>query len=85
MSSERDPKVNPQPGDVLRKGSIIRRVVHGGQGPDGPFVYCYEDTAATTHSRQGRLRPASFRICLPYLNQFCQWARDAEVLERGKP
>jgi len=68
--SPRDPRLNPRPGDVLRKGNVYR-TVQVGPSTSNICVRC--------HERLGD----SCRTVRPFLSQFRRWAAGAEVLEGG--
>jgi hypothetical protein len=66
----RDPRVDPQPGDALRKGNETRRVVarydrDGGCG----YLDC-----------ELRVDGIARMPVFPWLSQWRRWAKDAEVV-----
>lgn len=67
--SERDPRVDPQIGDVLRKyyttRTITRRAVD--------MVWCRDLTGNVKKDLR------------PWVDQFQRWAKDAEVIHRAEP
>ena len=75
VTPERDPRIDPRPGDVLAKKQVRRTVVRIEQCLH-PWVVCSE----ALH-RSGSFH---FRTVIPALSQFRRWAAGAEVLERGE-
>jgi hypothetical protein len=67
----RDPRTDPRPGDVLRKGSTQRTVV----AVFGNCVTCCVEGMGATR-RGGYIAP--------WLSQFRRWAKDAEVLDTAE-
>lgn len=65
-ATPRDPRIDPQPGDVLRKRSVRRFVTFRGYGPS---VVNVEDG--------GWIKPP--RCKYPSLKQFRRWAATATV------
>ena len=64
----RDPKIDPQPGDVLRKKKLQRRVTD----LNGSFVHCRESG------------PKGYeRFVLDYTDQWKRWAKNAEVIHES--
>ena len=68
--TERDPRIDPHTGDVLRKGSTTRTI----QGVSKNLVFCIEQTPTTLNWQD---------VMSPYLSQFRKWAATAEVVKRG--
>ena len=64
----RDPKIDPRPGDVLRKGYFSRDV----RQVDSSFVWAGE------HHRE-----VFIRTVMPYLGQWRKWAKNAEVIHES--
>ena len=76
MTLERDPCIDPRPGDVLRKGQITRSVQVGASTSD-ICVRCHECLERANGS-------FTTRTVMPFISQFRRWAAGAEVLERGE-
>lgn len=75
--SERDPRIDPQAGDVLRKGSVRREVTYresGGMAGKTQVADCVQciDRGGVNPEREVR----------PTLKQFRKWAKTAHVEER---
>ena len=70
----RDPKIDPRPGDVLRKGHITRSVQVGASASD-ICVRCHECLK--------RADGHHCRTVMPFISQFRRWAAGADVLERA--
>lgn len=66
---ERDPRIDPRPGDRLRKDGSTREVIKHLLIYGQPFVIW-----TGTAKARGRCNPDSWRA----------WAKSAEVIKRGK-
>ncbi len=64
----RDPKIDPMPGDVLKRRSMFREIkkLYGG-------FYEVEERDGFGHRR----------TLMPNRAQWCSWARTAEVISHG--
>jgi predicted NAD/FAD-dependent oxidoreductase len=79
--SERDPRVDPKPGDVLQRVSASgkiesRRIIECRQQDHGPAYF-------VTFVRVFRRAPDSMKQ-FHWLKQFRKWAATAEVFRRGE-
>lgn len=68
---KRDPRIDPQPGDVLRKGTLRREVI----GID--FIGITDPIKAVIVFDGGWIKPP--RRKLPTMGQFRKWAANATV------
>lgn len=85
--SDRDPRVDPRVGDVVRKGSVTREVVifrQTAHGVDGPVVrfFCTFTSSRMSHGRK-LVHPMRQKLWTG-LETWRKWCGDAEVLQRGQ-
>lgn len=66
----RDPRLDPQPGDVLRKGKRTRRIYDVGE------KYLEVREFRETGSGEVEVLPR-----YPWISQWRRWAKDAEVIK----
>lgn len=75
ISTNRNPRIDPHSGDILRVGIVTRQVLSiepGTFGHNQPMVVCHEE------------HDDGFKMEIrPYLAQWQRWAFDAEVIEYG--
>jgi len=69
----RDPRLDPQPGDVLRKGTMVRKVIR--------IDKAYSDSQGddVAHTRNGGKRERYIFVC-----NWRRWAKGAEVVSGGE-
>ncbi len=77
MVSDRDPRVDPQFGDVLRKGHLLREVIYRETGTGGTtwMANCVQVADGGWIKKPREKRPT--------LKQFRKWARGATVERIG--
>ena len=77
MTPERDPRIDPRPRDMLRKGKYTRLLLEVEYGNEWVWIRCLETLTRQTLS-------PSTRYVHPSLRQWQAWAAGAEVLDRGE-
>ena len=77
MTEPRDPRTDPRPGDVLRKGRYLRTICQ--VMPLGPNKTEMDWIAFQSPTDIRRCHVQQYRPGL-----FAEWAKDAEVLKRGE-
>lgn len=75
MSTERDPRTDPRPGDVMRKGKETREVVRMQTRNDGVVWRLVTRCTATDRNWQWD--------GYPIMDQWRRWAKGAEVVKNA--